>query len=493
MVAAGANMIRVGGTMTYESEAFYRLCDELGIMVWQDFMFANMDYPVTDEEFLALVTAEAHQELRRLGAHPSVVTWCGGSEVEQQAAMFGTPRDIWTNEFFSEVLPGLVQELHPTAVYWPSTPTGGALPFQTREGLTHYYGVGAYLRPLDDVRVAGVRFTPETLGFSNVPEPEVVQSITPDGGVAPHHPDWKRGVPRDSGAGWDFEDVRDHYLSVLEGCDPLQLRYEDLERYWALSRTVPGRLMERVFREWRSEGALGTPACGGGLVWFLRDLVPGAGWGILDHTGAPKATYYYLRRAWAPRTVSLLDRGLDGFDVAVVNDTMSPLRGAVRLTVLDRGRVVTAEEAVPVEVAAVGSSVLSADRILGRFMDLTHAYRFGPPKHEAVAVDLLDEEGDVLATDVVRVHPERSVAAHVEAEVTRAGDGLLLVTVASQDLAYGVRISVRDHLPDDNYVTLLPGRKQVIELRANEAPRPFRGSLEALNAPMPVRLTLTEA
>jgi beta-mannosidase len=126
-------------------------------------------------------------------------------------------------------------------------------------------------------------------------------------------------------------------------------------------------------------------------------------------------------------------------------------------------------------------------------MDLTHAYRFGPPKHEAVAVDLLDEEGNVLATDVVRVHPERSVAVHLEAEVTRAGDGPLLVTVASQDLAYGVRVSVRDHLPDDNYVTLLPGREHVIELRANEAPRPFRGSVEALNAPMPVRLKLAEA
>src|ERR1700722_2963667 len=83
---AGVNMLRIGGTMIYESDRFYQLCDQLGIMVWQDFMFANMDYPVEDPAFAANIDAEAKYQLSRLSRHPSVVVYCGGSEIEQQAA-----------------------------------------------------------------------------------------------------------------------------------------------------------------------------------------------------------------------------------------------------------------------------------------------------------------------------------------------------------------------------------------------------------------------
>jgi hypothetical protein len=84
---AGMNMLRIGGTMIYESDAFYRLCDELGILVWQDFMFANMDYPVEDAAFAENITMEAKQQLDRLAQHPCVGVYCGNSEIEQQAAM----------------------------------------------------------------------------------------------------------------------------------------------------------------------------------------------------------------------------------------------------------------------------------------------------------------------------------------------------------------------------------------------------------------------
>src|SRR5205085_4140347 len=95
--AAGINMLRVGGTMVYESDRFYQLCDELGIMVWQDFMFANMDYPVDDTGFAANIAAEAKYQLGRLSRHPSVAMYCGSSEIEQQAAMLGMPREFWRN------------------------------------------------------------------------------------------------------------------------------------------------------------------------------------------------------------------------------------------------------------------------------------------------------------------------------------------------------------------------------------------------------------
>ena len=209
---AGINMLRVGGTMIYESELFYSLCDELGILVWQDFMFANMDYPFADAAFHDEAEREVAHQLGRLQRHPCLAVYCGGSEIEQQAAMLGLPATEWSNAFFSDELPRLCAARHRGIPYFPSTPTEGVLPFHPSTGISHYYGVGAYRRPLEDVKHARVKFTSECLGFSNVPDGEAMEQVFGDARPVPHHPRWKAGVPRDSGAGWDFEDIRDHYL-----------------------------------------------------------------------------------------------------------------------------------------------------------------------------------------------------------------------------------------------------------------------------------------
>jgi beta-mannosidase len=452
---AGANMVRVGGTFVYEDDAFYDACDELGLLVWQDFMFANMDYPADDPGFYESVRLEATQQLERLRRHPSVVIWCGNSEVEQQAAMLGMPRELWRNRVFGELLPSLVRELHPEATYIPSTPSGGTLPFQTTEGVTHYYGAGAYLRPLTDVRRANVRFATECLAFANVPEKEVEVGH-------------KRGVPRDTGASWDFEDVRDHYLRELFGVDPMHLRYTDNARYLDLSRVVTGEVMSQVYSEWRSAYS----KCRGGLVWFLQDLEPGMGWGILDSRGVPKPCYWYLKRVWQPRTVVITDEGLNGLHLHVVNETAEPLQFTLQLTFLRDGHVVTAKGSIDSTVDAMARAAFEAEAILGAFYDSAYAYRFGPPKHE-VAIATLVSGGAVIAE---AFHfPLREPPRMVKANVTTQVVGNLL-HLESDRFLYGVHFDAPGFMPDDNWFHLVPGRRKTITGRGE-----FRGSVEALN------------
>ena len=239
---AGMNMLRVSGTMVYENDEFFDLCDANGILLWQDLMFANMDYPETDE-FKAEVSAEITQLTERLGGHPCLAVFCGNSEGEQQAAMFGATRARWSPTLFHEYIPKLLAESLPDIPYWPSSAHGGSFPHQNNVGTTSYYGVGAYLRPLDDARRSDVRFATECLAFANIPEESCIEKMPGGPGLRVHHPQWKARTPRDLGAGWDFEDVRDHYLKLLYGMDPLTLRYADHDRYLELSRIVTGEVM----------------------------------------------------------------------------------------------------------------------------------------------------------------------------------------------------------------------------------------------------------
>ena len=484
--AAGVNMVRIGGTMVYESDAFYNLCDELGILVWQDFMFANMDYPVDDPEFAANIDAEACYQLGRLARHPSVAVYCGNSEIEQQAAMLGMPQPLWRNRFFAERLPELCGEHHPGTVYVPSTPSGGVLPFHVGTGVTHYYGVGAYLRSPRELRQADVKFTPECLAFANMPDEATVNDVMAGAAPAMHHPEWKRRVPRDTGAGWDFEDVRDHYLKHVFGVDPVQLRCFNVPRYLQLSRVVTGEMMAQVFGEWRS----GHSNNRGGLVWFFKDLWPGAGWGVIDSFGRPKAAYYYLRRAWASRQITVTDEGLDGLHLHAINETAEPFRGTVEVLLLKDQHIVVARQSARCELEARGRQTFSADQILGAFYDVTYAYRFGPPKHDVVIATLFDEQNRAQSEAFYFVHQqEPAMLSDMKLDVSvTAADEEYRVTLVSDRFLQSVNLSAEGFLPDDNYFHLPPGREKVVRFRPNRATNArFHGYVEALNLKTPVK------
>lgn len=465
----GMNMLRVPGTAAYESEDFYALCDEMGILVWQDFMFANLDYPEQDATFMKTVDREARSLLDRLGSRPSLAVLCGSSEVAQQVAMLGLDPGLADGPLYGELLPALVAEAGVEAPYLPSTPWGGDLAFRPDRGVANYYGVGAYLRPLEDARRSNVRFAGECLAFANVPDDAALGDLEPPYPPVTH-PAWKAGVPRDTGAGWDFDDVRDHYLRRRYDVDPTWLRSVDQERYLELSRLVTGDVMAEVFAEWRRTGS----PCRGALVLWLKDLLPGAGWGILDHRGEPKAAYHMLRRALAPVAVWSTDEGLGGIDIHLANDSPQPVAARLRIALYRDFQVLVGEAAEEVGLGPRSSMTRNLEAVLGRFVDAAWAYRFGPPAQDLIAVSLERASDDTLISQIFRFPAGRPLERRsaedlgLHAALAPSGPGELSLSVSSVRFVDGVRIQVPGFEPADDVFGIEPGRRRIIALRRRD-------------------------
>jgi beta-mannosidase len=493
---AGMNMLRLPGTGAYETEAFHDLCDELGILVWQDFMFANLDYPLADERFRERVTREAGEVLAALGGRPSLAVLCGNSEVEQQAAMMGIDASLARGELFGELLPELVRASGVDATYIPSAPYGGDLPFRPDRGVGTYYAVGCYRLPLEDVRRAGVRFAAECLAFSHVPPEETIAEMLPSAParLAGNDPLWKAGVPRENEADWDFEDIRDHYLRLLYGVDAADLRHVDRARYLELSRMLTGEILAEVFGEWRRAGS----PCGGGLVLWLHDPLPGAGWGLVDHRGRPKLAYHHLARAFAPVAVWTTDENLGGVVAHVANDRPSPLRASLRAALYREGERCVEHARVPIELAPHSQGEWNVEAVIGHFVDAAWAYKFGPPAQDAIVVSLEAEDSDNTVNDVgeaIRGEPQTGGVAGGEEGPLRlisqafrfpAGrplerepaerlglaargkllpDGSVRIAVSSRRLAYGVEVHAPGFVAGDAGFSIEPGGERVVVSR----------------------------
>jgi beta-mannosidase len=485
---AGMNMLRVPGISAYEQDAWHDLCDELGVLVWQDLMFANLDYPFADDNFREAAEREASDVIARLAGRPSLAVMCGNSEVEQQVAMLGLDASIGRGEFFGATVPARIRAAEADAVYAPSAPFGGDLPFRPDRGIANYFGVGGYRRPLADARTAGVRFAAECLAFANVPDEAVIEGLLPQGPsqAVVHHPRWKSGVPRDAGAGWDFDDVRDHYLALLFGGDPGELRRVDHDRYLEISRFVSGEVMAEVFGEWRRRA---SPS-GGGLVLWLRDLVAGAGWGVLDHRGEPKVAYHHLRRALAPVAVWTTDEGLGGIVAHVANDGPSPLSARLRVALYRDQELPVGVGVEAVEIAPHGGHERNVETLIGRFVDASWAYRFGPPAQDVIvaSVERDGPGGTELLSQHIRfpagrpliAEPAERLGLGAEARVGESGQTCL--AVRSRRLAYGVRIHVPGFAADDDAFSVEPGGIRRIVLRPVATDTRFAGgTLTALN------------
>jgi beta-mannosidase len=385
---------------------------------------------------------------------------CGGSEIYQQAAMLGLPQDYWSGPITEEIIPAIAGRMRPDVPYVPNSPSGGAMPFSPNAGVTHYYGVGAYMRPLDDARRANVRFATESLAFAHVPQQRTLQRHLD---VPPvHSPLWKSRVPRDRGASWDFEDVRDFYLAELYGEDPARLRREDRDRYLDLSRVVTGEVAEATFAEWRRKGS----SCNGALVWTLQDLMPGAGWGVIDSTGEPKPVWYALRRAFRPVQVVVTDEGTNGLDVHVLNETEHALQLDLELVCLRHGRQHAVSGGRILTLAPRSCETFAATDLFGAFFDTTYAFRFGPPSHDVTVARLRLPDGGPVVADAFHFPLGRSKALHdaeIQVSVAPQDEGWV-VDLAADRFAQSVHLNVDGYRPEDDWFHLAPGASKRVSL-----------------------------
>jgi beta-mannosidase len=502
---AGINMLRVGGTMVYESDDFYQLCDQLGIMVWQDFMFASMDYPVDDDGFAENIKTEITQQLNRLQQYTCITLYCGNTDVEAQAAMFGMPKEIWSNELFAKWLPSFCNEIHSDIPYIESSPTGGAMPFHLNHGVSHFWANGAYMLPTTDNNKAQVKFASEGMGLSHIPEDKTITDSIGKTTLFPFDNTWTTRIPRDLGAGWDFDAIRDFYLAELFDVDPVLLKRSHVERYIALSRIVTGEVLSRLYRYWRS----GISQCNGALIWFNRDFWPCAGFGLVDSNNRAKAALYQLKNIWSNRQIIIQSHGLDGANITVINEQPNQLKALVKVELIKHGNTLVTEAEHEINIAPNSHSQFSLDEMLGRFYDTGYAYKFGEAQFDVICCRLVeytkayfqDEcEQKTLSEDFLYANKlglNVINQAEISTEIQALDDDEYLLTIESDYFLQFVNISSKNHIAEQNYFHLAPNHRKTILLKPEASIRSslliakqplnketklkFRGEVNAIN------------
>ncbi|WP_432348113.1 glycoside hydrolase family 2 protein [Shinella yambaruensis] len=312
---ANMNMIRVWGGGFYEPDWFYDFCDELGLMVWQDFMFACNLYPST-VDFLDNVAAEVDYQVKRLASHPSIVLWCGDNELVGALTWFEASREnrdryLVSYDRLNRTIELAMRKAAPGAIWWPSSPASGTLDFGDAwhadgSGDMHYWSVWHENKSFDDYRTVRPRFCSE-FGFQSYTSMPVMRSFA---------------APKDMNIASPVMQSHQKNAGGNERIAGTMFRYfrfpKDFESFVYLSQIQQGLAIRTAVDYWRSL----KPHCMGTLYWQLNDTWPVASWSSLDHGGSWKAMHYMARRFFQPVAVAAIpskDGETIGF--SVVNDT----------------------------------------------------------------------------------------------------------------------------------------------------------------------------
>ncbi|GAA4085233.1 glycoside hydrolase family 2 protein [Nonomuraea soli] len=436
---AGVNLIRVWGGGIYESDDFYELCDELGLLVWQDFPFACAAYP-EEEPLWSEVAAEAEENVVRLMPHPSLVLWCGNNENiwgyadwQWKPALNGRS---WGERYYLGLLPEIVGNMDPSRPYWPGSPYSGSMELHPNLPEVNNMHIWDVWNERDYVHYRDYRprFVAE-FGWQAPATHATIARAIHDEPLTPDSPGLRHHQKADDGNGklarglahhFDEPDGYDDwlYLTQLNQARAIQLGVEHFRSLW--------------------------PYCAGSVVWQLNDCWPVTSWSAVDGDGRRKPLFHALRRAHADRLLTVQPRA-EGLALVAVNDDDEPWRAealAVRLSV-SGGEL--AREHLELEVPPRGALTLPLDRELAES---------GDPARELIAVSagstralwfyLPDKDLDL---------PKAAYAARLEGRTLHVTAHTLL-----RDLAvFPDRLDPAAEA-DDQLITLLPGESVSFDL-----------------------------
>ncbi|MFP4492861.1 MAG: beta-mannosidase [Puniceicoccaceae bacterium] len=458
-VEANHNMIRVWGGGLYEASSFYELCDELGLCVWQDFLFACSAYPMDDPAFAASCRAEARENIRRLRHHPSLALWCGNNELEMAWTSFGKggtwpemPEDLY-RMWFDRELPRIVAEEDPQRPYWPSSPHS---PHGDRNdhnnagvGDAHLWDVWHGYQPFEWYRGSFHRFCSE-FGFQSYPEPRTVEAYTAPGDrnitspVMEFHQRSKQGNAKIV-----------HYM-----LDWFRMPAGHEATLW-LSQLQQALAIQYAVAHWRRN----MPRCMGALYWQLNDCWPVASWSSIDYHGRWKALHYLSKRFFAPVLVSGLVSGNPGdgrVEVHVTSDRPEAESLTLRWAVTDAGGTGHAGGEETVETG------VRANRLV-KTLDCREALRSHTARETLVWLELWRGEELVSSDFVTFVRPKSLNLADPEIapDIARTDDRCYRVTLAALRPALWAWLELEgaEARCSDNFICLRPGSPRTIEVR----------------------------
>jgi beta-mannosidase len=459
---AHMNMVREWGGGIYETDDFYDICDELGIMVWQEFMFGG-DMGPGGAAFQDNVKQEAIDQVERLRDHPSIVLWCGNNETETGWVHWGdrlnfkesiapTDRDeVWQNyvNLFHGILPGVVNRYGYPVPYWPSSPSANFEdpPDSQTNGDMHYWQVWHALAPIEEYTHQFPRFMSE-YGFQSFPEMRTIRAF-----AKPEDMDIRSATMQDHQKN---HGGNERILSYMLRWYP---EPKDFPSFVYLSQVLQAEAIKVGAEHLRRQ----MPNTMGSLYWQLNDCWPVASWASIDYYGRWKALQYYARRFYDDVLVSPYRH--DGkVDVYVVSDKLQPVSGQIRTRLLDFSGKSLVDKTQDVQVAAQSSAVYFT-------LDEKELLASADPKKTFLVFDLA-VGGQNVSRNLIFFDTMHSLelpeSVHVDASLESLNGGYT-VTLRSPALARSVYLSFGDLdvQASDNYFDLLPGEPLKITLKTS--------------------------
>ena len=471
--AAGVNMnmLRVWGGGIYENDVFYDLCDEYGIMIWQDFMFACSMYPA-EGALLDNIHQEAVDNVKRLRNHACIALWCGNNECQDAWLGWGWKREIerqnkeyadkiWAQyrQQYHVTLPGVVREYAPGTFYWPSSPFAFEREMSgTTDGDRHYWSVWHGKAPISDYDSEKSRFFSE-YGFQSFPEFESVKRY------APYPEDWdiRSEVMMSHQRGGDHANGLIETYLLNEYKKP-----RDFRAFLYMNHVLQGDAIKTAIESHRRQ----MPYNMGTLFWQHNDCWPVASWASRDYYGRWKAQHYYVRKAYDDILISPVVEG-DDLKVYAVSDRLENTSGRLQLQVCQFDGTVVHHWGKSVGISGNDSRVCFSAPLAKLLEGANRGTVY-------VRVDYTDKSGRVYHNNYCLGKQKDMDYPKVDLQTeVRSIEGGYEVTVSTDKFARAVCLSVADNesVYSDNYFDVQPKSSVQVQVRTRLSAEAFNGSL----------------